>query len=456
MGRLTALVVDRDAAIRARLQDRLAVHAIEARGAVSDADATAWARGNETDLLLVAPGDLIVECGSWRRRPVVVAVFAAADELRATGATWLDRGADDLLALDEGDVSLDLVLKRAASFATQREQQADLRREHLDRDGFGGLVGRSAALESIRERLERLSAINEAIWIEGEKGVGKKWCARWLHQLTAKPGDPFVVLEADDLETTGWEDRILEPADPDRGTKRTLYLVEPASYRQDVTERLQRVMLRIAETKSTDLRVVSGSTLLLAEAVEQARLPQPLAAQLAQTRFSIPALRERPEDIAPLAMHFVRSIGRVNQLDPLRLSSAALDRLESYGWPGNVRELRHAIEHAAILADGVIDLPHLPKTVRNDGASTPAESGESLASRPFREAKGRVVAEFERAYLTALMRWERGNVTAAARSAGMLRSALQRLLRKYGLKSAEFRRQSPAKEAPSARGPHAD
>ncbi|NIM01289.1 MAG: hypothetical protein GTN89_10705 [Acidobacteria bacterium] len=454
MGRLTALVVDRDAAIRARLQDRLAAHEIEARGAVSHSDASTWARSHDVDLLLVAPGELIGECETWRRRPVVVAVFATAAELTSTGSTWLDRGADDLLALDDGDVQLDLVLKRSASFALQRERHADLQQERRDRAGFGGLVGRSAALESIRERLERLSAIHETVWIEGERGVGKKRSARWLHQLTAKRGDPFVVLEADDLEIAGWEERVL--GFHEGGSRRTLYLVEPALLRPEVSERLQRWVLRVGETNPTGLRIVSGSTLSVDEAIEQARIPRPLASRLAQTRLSIPALRERLEDVAPLAMHFVRSIGHVNQLAPLRLSAAALDRLEAYDWPGNVRELRHAIEHAAILADGLIDLPHLPKTVRDDGATTPTQNGEDLASRPFREAKGMVVAEFERAYLTALMRWERGNVTAAARSAGMLRSALQRLLRKYGLKSADFRRKATPKGAPTASGPQAD
>jgi DNA-binding NtrC family response regulator len=215
-------------------------------------------------------------------------------------------------------------------------------------------------------------------------------------------------------------------------------------------------MLRIVESKPAGLRIVSGSTVPLEHAIEQARLPQPLAAQLSQARFSIPPLRDRSEDIAPMALHFLRSIGQVNQLAPLRLSASALDQLETYPWPGNVRELRNAIEHAAILADGFIDLPHLPKSVRDNGATRQASSGENLASRPFREAKGVIVAEFEQAYLTALMEWERGNVTAASRSAGMLRSALQRLLRKYGLKSADFRRRSLGTSSSEPRAPRAD
>ncbi len=456
MGRLVALVVDRDATLRARLQDRLAVHGIEACGAVSEVEARALVRRRPVDLLLAAPGALIAECANWPHPPVAVVVFGSSEELLAAGSTWLERGADDLLALDVGEGHIDLALKRVAAWAAQCERHANLQHERQERDGFGGLVGRSAALESIRERLNRLAPLNETVWIEGEQGVGKKWCARWLHHLAATPGDPFVVLEAADLETAGWEDRLLTASHEEVGAKRTLYLVEPSSFHPDVVVRLQRVMLRIVDSKPAGLRIVSGSTISLEDAVEQARLPQPLAGQLAGARLSIPTLRDRTEDIAPLAMHFIRSIEQVNQLDPLRLSAAALDQLEAYNWPGNVRELRHAIEHAAILADGLIDLPHLPKSVRDDGGTPVASSGKNLATRPFREAKGVVVAEFEQAYLSALMEWERGNVTAAAREAGMLRSALQRLLRKYGLKSADFRRRSPAKTGSATRAPRID
>ena len=164
MGRLAALVVDRDAALRARLQDRLALLGIEARGAVSEVDAKAWARGHSVDLLLAPPGEWIAESVNWPRRPVVVALFSSSEELSNTGPAWLERGADDLLSLDSGESAVDLTLRRAARIA-------DLQRERQDRDGSGGLVGRSAALESIRERLQRLAPINEALWIEGEQGV---------------------------------------------------------------------------------------------------------------------------------------------------------------------------------------------------------------------------------------------------------------------------------------------
>ena len=120
--------------------------------------------------------------------------------------------------------------------------------------------------------------------------------------------------------------------------------------------------------------------------------------------------------------------------------------LEAYPWPGNVEELRGAIEQAVIVSSDEIIRPHdLPERVRENESKGRPLIPAGVSARPFREAKREVVNAFEKVYLGELLEQHRGNVTAAAQHAGMLRSALQRLLRKYRLKSADFRR---AKRAP--------
>ena len=455
MARLLAMVVDRDASLRARLQDRLSTLGFVTLGAVSASEARERARENPVDVALGSPGDWIADSAGWARRPVCVALFSDSETLMTSGPKWLERGADDLLALDSDDRASDLVLRRAAVWSEQRGREVELRNEAREREGFGSLVGRSAALESVRERLQRLAPLDESLWIEGEAGVGKQWCARALHRLAAGPEDPFVVLEAADLETSGWEERWLSPSDDGVGPRLTLYLADPGAFGPAAIERLQRLMLRLDADDRPGVRVVCGSTVSLERLREEGGLPASLAEMLARVRLRMPPLRERIEDVGPLALHFIRSIEQVNQLDPLRLSAAALDHLEAHAWPGNVRELRHAIEHAAILADGLIELSHLPRNLRGTSAQ-PTSDGADLSARSFRDAKGDVVAEFEQAYLRSLMNRERGNVTAAARTAGMLRSALQRLLRKYDLKSADFRRRPTAGPVSSAHATRAD
>jgi DNA-binding NtrC family response regulator len=119
--------------------------------------------------------------------------------------------------------------------------------------------------------------------------------------------------------------------------------------------------------------------------------------------------------------------------------------LEAYAWPGNVRELRNAMEQAVILAtDRTIRPRDLPQAIQRVRIAAATE-GEDLSERPFRVAKREVVDAFERSYLSELLMKHGGNVTAAAERAGMLRSALQRLLRKHELRSADFRRGARAR-----------
>jgi len=127
----------------------------------------------------------------------------------------------------------------------------------------------------------------------------------------------------------------------------------------------------------------------------------------------------------------------LNGLSPITLAPDAESALASYAWPGNLRQLRSAVESAVILAEnGVVAAKDLPEYLRTtSGAAAPA----ARADRKFRDAKRTVVEAFERAYLEDLLRRHRGNVTGAAEHSGMLRSALQRLLRKHDLHSADFR-----------------
>jgi DNA-binding NtrC family response regulator len=165
---------------------------------------------------------------------------------------------------------------------------------------------------------------------------------------------------------------------------------------------------------------------------------------------------ERVRDVGLLARHFVATICEINKLPEVRLSTEALELLERYRWPTNMQGLRDAMEQAVILAsDGAIQPGDLPEWIRGSEHGSPTSTPESANEpRSFREAKREVVERFERSYLAELMGHHRGNVTAASHRAGMLRSALQRLLRKYGLKSADFRTSSRAR--PTADRPHAE
>ena len=264
----------------------------------------------------------------------------------------------------------------------------------------------------------------------------------------------FVVVNCAELRSLApvlGEDAALKRAEGG-----TLYLENLPELRLDFQEDLQReIELREADGKAKDraIRYIVGSREDASRAAEEGRLLHGLRQRLARATVQLPALRDRREDVALLANHFINGICEINHLPAIRISQDALSILERYDWPGNVQELRNAIEQAVILSvEGTIRPEDLPDRIReNRGAAIGAAAGPGLSRRPFREVKREIVDAFERAYLTDLLERHFGNVTAASQQSGMLRSALQRLLRKHGLKSAEFRaaRRRPDRAAAS-------
>ena len=152
-------------------------------------------------------------------------------------------------------------------------------------------------------------------------------------------------------------------------------------------------------------------------------------------------------DVAQRVRDYVEGVRELNGLPPITVAPEALAALARHDWTGREGELRNAVETAVILAgDGALRLRDLPASVQ-DGTMT--GSGEVRADRRFRDAKRSVVDAFERAYLSDLLRRHGGNVTAAAEHSGMLRSALQRLLRKHDIRSSSFRAGPPVGTHPS-------
>ncbi len=371
--------------------------------------------------------------------PVILAGLAgdAADPRRA-----LRRGIFDRLPETSDPDAFDWTMERAV-------QQADLVRGLRNlvegrAPGAEAVVGESPAIRRLRDDLDRLAGTDDPVWLRGDDGTGRQLAARRLHAASPRRNRPFVVVGcaalADGPRPAAWSagpgnDR--EPRGPlDHAAGGTLYLDEltrlPIDNQQELLDELRG-------GSHDEVRLISSSNRLPDDAILAGTLLDELAGRLSRVSVEIPALRDRPEDIAPLARHFAANISRVNRMPAFEFAADAISAMERHAWPGNVRELREAIEHATILAlDGVIRSTDLPGSVL--GGSGTVASGAPLSIRAFRDAKREVVDAFEEAYLRDLLERHAGNVTAASTQSGMLRSALQRLLRKHGLKSVDFRR----------------
>jgi DNA-binding NtrC family response regulator len=427
MERPIALVLDPDPAVRAAMREALALRDVAPREGGSSAE---HGQGlGAFDLLVVD-----VDGDRSGLPPPVRDVLADPFGPPVVALTGRDAALLDLLRAGCIDVvrkpieagGIDAIVTRAARQAVLRREARRLR----DGARAGGrqppIVGQSDAIEVVRRELHGLAASRAPVCITGETGTGKEFIARALHDLA---GDgPFVALGCKGLgEANG--DLAAHFA---RAAGGSLFLEELPELRHELQARLLQT-LGSRTTTDAEARLVVSSRRPLRQVLDEGAVLPELGRRLGGRVVDLPPLRERREDIAPLARHFVGTICEINRLPEIRLSPDAIERLERYVWPANVQELRNAMEQAVILAeDGVIRPQDLPDRVRE--ASEP----ESLG-RQFRDAKRDVVERFERDYLRRLLAAHAGNVTSASHKAGMLRSALQRLLRKYGLRSADFR-----------------
>jgi DNA-binding NtrC family response regulator len=285
------------------------------------------------------------------------------------------------------------------------------------------ILGRSQAAEDLRQRLREVATSRTPVLFAGEAGSGRRHAAWCLHAISNATGS-FVVVPS------GTRSAVDAALHAGRGT---VFL----SSLEHLAWSAQEALAAWLVSTITGPRVAASIAVDPHRAADEGRLSPGLVAAFQGSIVPVPPLRERRMDIAVLVRAFIEELRGLNRLPPLVVAPEALAALERCAWPGNVKQLRGAVESAVILAgDGTVRLRDLPADVLDDAGR---EDPRVLAERRFRDAKRLVVEAFERSYLEDLLNRHRGNVTGAAEQSGMLRSALQRLLRKHELHSADFR-----------------
>lgn len=290
-------------------------------------------------------------------------------------------------------------------------------------DALPIILGRSQAAETLARRVAELAATRAPVLFFGEPGSGRWHAARSLHALSSE-SDPFVVVSSRDQ---GALERAL------RGGRGTVFVASI----EELPWPAQEFLAAALSAGTSGPRIAASIGVDPHRAANEGRLLSSLVAGFSASIVPVPPLRERRADIALLVRAFLEELRRLNRLGPLEVAPHAMAALERFEWPGNLSQLRGVIESAVMLAsDGTVRLKDLPEELQGGAASAGLDA---RADRRFREAKRQVVDAFERSYLEALLKRHGGNVTGAAEHSGMLRSALQRLLRKHEIHSADFR-----------------
>ena len=307
-----------------------------------------------------------------------------------------------------------------------------------EESSFSAVLGTSSAMRRLFTKLPKVAAADATVMLTGETGTGKSLIARTIHDASPRRTGPFVVIDCGAIppsliesELFGHVQGAFTGAHRDRlGAFRaaaggTVLLEEVGELPLDLQPKLlraleEREVTPVGEDRSfpLDVRILAATHRDLRERVNAGQFRSDLFYRLDVVSLRVPALRERPRDIAILTDHFHREL--TGTAAPEELTAAFSAR----AWPGNVRELRAAVERALILDE--IDPSHVD-------ASTPAAPTEIDPTRSFREAKDAAIAGWEISYLRALVAQHRGNVSSAARAVRMDRNHLSDLLKRYAI-----------------------
>ena len=322
--------------------------------------------------------------------------------------------------------------------------------------GFENILGRSAALQQVLELVRKAARSDANILILGESGTGKELIARAIHANSPRAAQPFVPVDCASLPENLLESELFGhekgaftgAATAKKGLmeaahRGTLFLDElgelPLALQVKLLRALQERQIRqVGGTRQidVDIRIVSATNRDLRALVAEGKFREDLYYRVNVIDIALPPLRERSDDIELLATHFLRKHARGPQVTAKGFEPEAMIALETYSWPGNVRELQNVIERACALAEGeMITLAELPAHLR-----TPAgEAGRPLRTDSankltLKEARERWVGQLEGAYMANLLKQAGGNVSEAARNAGVDRKTLRHLLTKHGVR----------------------
>jgi len=325
---------------------------------------------------------------------------------------------------------------------------------------FGNIIGDSAALREVLQKVEQVAPTSSTVLLRGETGTGKELVAHAIHINSPREEKPFVRVNCAALAPGVLESELFghekgsftgavarRPGRFELADGGTLFLDECGDLPMEVQIKLLRTLQerefeRVggAETIKVDVRVVSATNRNLEKMIEDGEFREDLYYRLNVFPINLPPLRDRLEDLPVLVQHFITKFARHMGSSPSQASVEALGKLREYNWPGNVRELENIIERATILAKGApLAAQHLDFGRRAQSpASAPASaSGPVAVIAPPPSDEGKSLAErlldSERKEIVAAVEKSRGNIASAARTLGINRSTLYYRLRKHGL-----------------------
>jgi two-component system, NtrC family, response regulator GlrR len=359
----------------------------------------------------------------------------------ALSAGFCDRlmATHDFLVTPIKEAELRLRVQRLTSHL----QPEMTRKELIESCELEQLIGEDMEFVALKRKISIAAKFESTVLLTGETGTGKEKCARALHYLSARDGKPFLPVNCGAIPVDLFESELFGHekgaftsacvahrgliAEADGGT---LFLDEIESLNLTSQVKLLRFLqdrtyypIGSAKERQANVRIIAATNVDLHSSIRERTFREDLFYRLAVINLVIPPLRQRKSDIPLLAAHFWKMYGKKAGQPASDLSPEVVEALSQYSWPGNVRELENIIQQLTMLTES--------QTIRPEDLPVPVRTAAKPADHSFAQRKASAIEEFERSYITEVLRAHQGNVTRAALQAKMERRAFGRLIKKY-------------------------
>jgi DNA-binding NtrC family response regulator len=445
------LLVDDEPFSRRLFEDLLRHKEVELVTAANAAEARHAFRSGDFNLAILDQRlpdgnglDLFAEMRSERPRQIALLITGYADvrdAMRAVREGLFDYLTKPFESLEE----LEAVIGKALEMDAAYREIANLRETLTSRTGDQVIIGHSAVMERQLQQVRQVAPLDVTVLIEGESGTGKELIAKQIHMMSGRANWPLLEINCGALSESLLEATLFgyEKGSFTGAAKTTPGVFEDANGGTllldeitDMSPKLQVSLLRVLQERTfarigstvqrpSDFRLICATNKSLEAEVKAGNFRSDLYYRINVVALHVPPLRQRPEDILPLALFFLDHFNRKFGKNVASFSPETIAAMESAYWAGNVRELKHAIERAVVINTGG---PIVPTDLGIISAAS-QDAAPTAQLLPFRDARER----FEHAYFTNLLQVAGGNVSEAARLSGIARQNFHTHIKRLGI-----------------------
>ncbi|MFX0208997.1 MAG: sigma-54-dependent transcriptional regulator [Candidatus Hodarchaeota archaeon] len=349
-----------------------------------------------------------------------------------------------------------MVVRKALKQISLRDENKYLKEQIKEAKDFQNIIGKSQKMQDVFKIADQVAKTNTTVLLLGESGTGKDLLARYIHYNSPRKEKVFVPVNCSALTETLLESELFghEKGSFTGALSTKRGLIEIASGGTfffdeigDVSPSIQGKLLRVLQERefmrvggtdiiSADIRLIAATNKNLEQCIKERTFREDLYYRLNVVSVRLPPLRERKDDLLPLAQFFLRRFNKKMGKKICEIPQDVLGILLGYDWPGNVRELENVIERAVVLStEESIDISHLPDRLLKAHIDT----GPVFRGLSYKEAKQQVLDSFSKEFVKRLLQMSKGNISQAAKHAKMDTANFRRLMRKYDIQSEEHK-----------------